>query len=388
MKKSVRFRHLTALVFLAFVGMFFLLSLRPFLRESYYALRSGHGPNRIEERYGECLPGRTGWITLNGGLQRLLGRREVNERYRLDNGQLSYVIPPEDVSGIADRTLAFFRALDGKGIPALYVNTLFKTDPLDKQLPLSVEDQSNENADRFLALLREGGADAVDLREAEREDWPDHYALFFPTDHHWRPRVGLWAAQKVAEALAERDPSFAVDPELLNPEKYEMTVEKGIFLGSHGRRVGPWYAGMDDLELLTPGFETLLRLSVPSQGILKEGSYQETMLFPEKLTEGGLLESSRYDVYCGGEYDLMRVENLSGGNGKRLLVLKDSFCLVVAPFLSLGYDTVDYIDLRLYGENLMEYIDATRPDAVIVLYNPGALEGNNRCMFEFLPGNS
>ena len=81
---------------------------------------------------------------------------------------------------------------------------------------------------------------------------------------------------------------------------------------------------------------------------------------------------------------LLRVENLLGGNGKRLLVLQDSFSLVVIPFFSLGYERVDYLDLRLWDGDLLAYIDETQPDMVLVLYNPGALEDNNTVMFEFL----
>ena len=95
------------------------------------------------------------------------------------------------------------------------------------------------------------------------------------------------------------------------------------------------------------------------------------------------MNSDSYDVYCGSVYDFLRIENLQGGNGKRLLVLDDSFSLVVVPFFSLAYAQVDYLDLRLWDGDLLGYIDETRPDAVLILYNPGALEDNNLNMFEF-----
>ena len=148
--------------------------------------------------------------------------------------------------------------------------------------------------------------------------------------------------------------------------------------------MGSWYAGLDDLDLLKPKFETRLRFSVPELDLVREGSFADTVLFPEKLDVRDRMRSSAYDVYTGGEYGLVRMENLLGGNGKRLLVLQDSFGLVVIPFFSLGYERVDYLDLRLWGEGLLDYIDETRPDAVLVLYNPGALEDNNTIMFDFL----
>lgn len=384
MKKLFSFRYLTALCFLFVLAVFFALSLKPFLRETWYALRAGGDTAQAESNFNEFLPFGEELVTLNGGVERLLGRREVNQRYRLDNGQLTYVIPELDMRAIARNTADFSRELDKRGIPFLYCNLLFKVDEQDKQLPPGVEDFSNENADRFLALLREQGVNCLDLREREKAEGLDHYSLFFPTDHHWTPETGLWASGETAEALARLDPAFAADPALFRLENYDcLTLEK-IYLGSHGRRVGSWYAGLDDLDLLKPKFETRLRFSVPELDLVREGSFADTVLFPEKLDVRDRMRSSAYDVYTGGEYGLVRLENLLGGNGKRLLVLQDSFGLVVIPFFSLGYERVDYLDLRLWGEGLLDYIDETRPDAVLVLYNPGALEDNNTIMFDFL----
>ncbi len=384
MKKLFSFRYLTALCFLLFLALFFLLSLRPFARESYYALSSGGGTALAESRFNDFLPGKDALVTLNGGVQRLLGRREVNQRYRLDNGQMTYIIPELDMEPIAQNTVDFARALEERDIPFLYVNLLFKVDETDKQLPPGVEDFSNENADRFLAILRREGVDCLDLRELEKAEGLEHYSLFFPTDHHWTPETGLWASNRIAAALEARDPSLVADLSCMELENYDREVREGVFLGSHGRRVGEWYAGADDLSILTPRFETRLRFSVPELELVREGSFEETMLFPEKLEETDRMHSAAYDVYTGGEYGLLRVENLLGGNGKRLLVLQDSFSLVVIPFFSLGYERVDYLDLRLWDGDLLAYIDETEPDMVLVLYNPGALEDNNTVMFEFL----
>jgi hypothetical protein len=69
--------------------------------------------------------------------------------------------------------------------------------------------------------------------------------------------------------------------------------------------------------------------------------------------------------------------------GKKLLVLQDSFGLVTAPFLALGYQECTFLDLRLFEDSLMRYIEENEPDMVLVFYNPGALEDNNWNMFDF-----
>ncbi len=386
MKKLFSFRYLTSLAFLLFLLAFFALGLKSFLQESWHALRDGGGPAAAESRYNETLPGRDLWINLNGGLQRVIGRREVNDRYLMDNGQMTYVIPELDMNAIAQNTADFAHELEKREIPFLYVNLPFKIDEEDKQLPGGVEDYSNENADRFLTVLREEGVDCLDLRETEKERGLDHYSLFFPTDHHWTPEAGLWAAGEVADALTERDSSFGTDPAVFSLENYRCQTYEKIFLGSHGRRVGIWYAGLDDLDILTPQFETRLRFSVPSQELRREGDFSETLLFREYLEDPDVMHTNRYDVYCGGLYEMQRITNLNGGNDRHLLVLGDSFGLVVNPFLSLAYGKVDCLDLRLWEGDLLGFIEQTRPDAVLVLYNPGALEDNNVSMFRFLPG--
>ena len=384
MKKIFSLRYLTALCFLLVLALAFVFSLKPFLRESYYAFRGGADSATAESMFNAFFPAKEQLVTLNGGIQRVLGKREVNERYRLDNGQLTYIIPKLDMHDIAANTVRFDEALKAEGVPMLYVSLLFKVDARDPQLPPGVEDYSNDNADRFLALVREGGVDTLDLREREKAAGLDHYSLFFSTDHHWTPEAGLWAAGETAAALGERDASLAADPALFQIEQYERDEHPGIFLGSHGRRTGAWYSGMDDITVLTPRFETLLRFTVPSEGIDRTGSFAETVLFPEELEPEDPMESACYDVYCGGQYAEMRIENLSGGNGKRLLVLQDSFDLVVLPYLALGYESVDALDLRLWSGDLLAYIRETKPDMVLILYNPGALEDNNTVMFDFL----
>ena len=170
-----------------------------------------------------------------------------------------------------------------------------------------------------------------------------------------------------------------------------MLEHMAALVGSHGRRVGPWYAGIDDITVITPRYDTHVSFQETGAGLGRDGSFAETFLFPENLTEKSPFAVSRYDVYLGGEYGELRLDNLSRqdglavqSTGKRILLLKDSYSLVVAPFLALGYDSVRCLDLRLYDGDVMDYIHGYQPDLVIVLYNPGALEDNNWMMFDFL----
>ena len=96
--------------FFLLLGIFFLLGIKGFaggcLNEARsFAAGKGLSIERLESYYNERVPLKNALITLNGGFRRVLGQREVNERYRLENGQLTYVIPELDMTAIAENTV-------------------------------------------------------------------------------------------------------------------------------------------------------------------------------------------------------------------------------------------------------------------------------------------
>ena len=395
MRKFFSIKNLCALVFLLLLALCLAVALRPIgstLILSVRGLLDGEAMSAREaERYFNLRlnESMSPLITVNGGVERLLGKRVVNERYRLDNGKITYIIPELDMGGIAEKTVQFSDWVEAQGIPFVYVNSLFYLDEEDKQLPPSIEDYGNENADRFLALLNEAGVETLDLREREKAAGIDHYSHFFTTDHHWTPEMGFWAFTEIADFLAARDKSFAVDPVLCDPANYDIEVHPDSFLGSSGRRVGAWYAGKDDFSVIRPRFDTALEVYFSRDGSTRRGSLSECLFFPE-LFNADPFKASLYDFYCGGD-EWMQVRNLAAeqglavqGNGKRILLIKDSASLVVIPWLSLGCGELRTVDLRFEDEKLPSLIESFKPDLVMVLYNPGALEDNNWNMFEFL----
>ena len=81
-----------------------------------------------------------------------------------------------------------------------------------------------------------------------------------------------------------------------------------------------------------------------------------------------------YSVYNGGNYRLQIISNKLNPNGKKILLIGDSFDCAVVPFLSLQTSQLHICDVRnmkgLVGEkvNIKNYIEEIRPDYVLVLY--------------------
>ena len=118
MRKFFTIQNLCTLLFLLLLAIGFGLGLRPLGSTALRAVRSLRDGEATSTREAESYfnsrlsETMSPLITLNGGVERLLGKRAVNQRYRLDNGKISYVIPELDVSGIAEKCPFDFYGVD------------------------------------------------------------------------------------------------------------------------------------------------------------------------------------------------------------------------------------------------------------------------------------
>ncbi len=332
-----------------------------------------------EAAVNEALDSSRLFIQLYGGAQRLLGHRilwDVDEQYtvyKLSDGALTFLTPRADERVLQDHADAYFRfqrVLARRDIPLLYVQAPQKIGGEGAPaLPPGVEDYGNANADAFLALLREGGARTLDLRQVLAQDGQSWGSHFFATDHHGTVQTGLECARALARYLDEEDLAH-LDLRALDPERYDARVYQDLFLGSQGKRTGWMYAGMDDLKLLVPDFATSFTYTV--QGDEFEGSFRQALLFPQRL-KGDPFESNPYTVYSGGDYPFSRIINHNDPDGPRIMILRDSFGCVFTPFLGTACGDLAIVDLRYFYDDFATYIDWVDPQVVVVMYSPGNL---------------
>lgn len=337
------------------------------------------------------------FIELYGGIQQLTGRRmveDVDPQYtvvRLDDHSLTFANPDgqaEDVTVRAEEMVEFARLVEEEyDIPLLYVQAPSKTDV--SPLPNGVEDAAGREADQFLALLEKYDVATLDLRPVFRKAADsgeyDEDPLFFTTDHHWTPTGAFLGYRTLCERLA-KDYRFKIDKKLTDPDSFHRYTFEDIFLGSQGRRVGSLYAGLDDLDLWSPTVPTDFTYTVPIVGIEREGPFIISLLFPERLAQQGYYDTNPYTIYSGDDYLLARAVNRNNPQGKRILILRDSFGCALTPFLSLISSECMAIDPRNFNgnqETMMEYLDWLEPDILIVMNTTGSIKVDE--LFPYLP---
>lgn len=321
------------------------------------------------------------FISQNGLFCRLLGNNQVNKVTKMNDGYLTTLMEAADITGPAERTIAFADFLEQEDIPFLFVQSPSSISKVDPQLPTGIADHTNELTDDFLRLLCKGNVNILDTRQVLEQQEKEYHAFFFRTDHHWKSEGAFLAFQAIADRL-ENLLDVEIPPEYTDRASYEEIVYKDWFLGSYGKRTGPYYVGVDDIEILYPKFNTEIRVTIPSENIDRTGNYKESVLDWSNVEKKDYFGANCYHVYIGEEYPVVSMRNKNAPVNRKILLIKDSFALPVQAFLSTCFTELDAIDLRLYDEmTVMDYVRESDPDLVMIMYHPYMLQEKHTYIF-------
>lgn len=231
-----------------------------------------------------------------------------------------------------------------------------------------------EESNQFLNLLDSNHVKNINIAEEMNKKSISEEDAFFITDHHWKPETGFWVNSIICKKL-EEDYNFSINQQYLDISNYDITDYENCFLGSQGKKTGQYFSnlGLDGISIIEPKFDTSFSVST-NKYKNKTGNFGDTLLDKTFLgNKNNIYNSHPYSTYTGGDFAWEHIVNNKNNNGKKLLMLEDSFNLCVKPFMSLQFSQVDSIDLR-YSMNadrissVKEYIDDFKPDFVIVVY--------------------
>lgn len=335
------------------------------------------------------------FVCLNTLVQNAIGKSLFEDMTRtvvlLENGYLATLCYEEkyvtDEEKYAANLIELNIYLEERDIPLLYVQAPYKNSIYDNQYPAGLEDAYNQSATELLDGI-DGKVDYIDLRVEMYEEGMNQYDYFFKTDSHWIPEAGFWAFGLIAEELNENY-GFHIDESITDIDNYSIEVYEDYYLGSEGRRVGEYIAGVDDISLIIPNFETNLTFTIESEGVYNSGTFAEALLDYSQIEVIDYFNLSPYDVHLYGAHDIFSINNTMIESDEKILVIYDSFARVVMPYLSLGINQIDAIDLRKYKDmSLMEYLEMNSDyEMVIILRNPSTIDEENMTFDEIYEEN-
>lgn len=164
--------------------------------------------------------------------------------------------------------------------------------------------------------------------------------LYFKTDHHWT---------QLAAYYAYRDFCAAAGLEPHELEDYEH-VNAGPFLGSYFTANGytQLQENPDELTAYFPITTNAFKF-VDDLGNYRDGTIVRDMSDPNVFTI-----HQKYLSYLYGDFSYGYVENNAVSNGRKCIVIKESFGNCWAPFLVDHFEELFIIDYRYYTDSVVE----------------------------------
>lgn len=338
----------------------------------------------IDDKSSTTLEYHDTLIDINSFKERVMGTRIINKNNmtiaKTNNGNLVEVksvkdkLSQKDISETVAKISELQNIANENGAEFLYCAAPRK-EYFATSLPDNVSNYIKDDFNILISELSKSDIPYIDASKVIQESGIPNDELYFNTDHHWRPYTGFVAVSSICEELNKKY-GFEYNKAYTDINNYNIETYDGLFLGSHGKKTGRYFthSGPDAFDLITPNFTTSFIEEQPFKKEKREGRFDETVIF-KKFLKKDYYSINNYVTYSGGDIKLQIFKNQLNPDGKKVLLIRDSFACVAAPFLSLHTSELHICDMRTFNKspgkkvNVEEYIKEISPDYVILLYS-------------------
>ena len=259
----------------------------------------------------------------------------------------------------SDKIIALSEFCTNKDIDFLYV--AFPRKSVNKDFSKYGYDFKIKEANDEYLMYAKQSVNYLDLSSILYSKYPNE-DIHYKTDHHWKTPYALDAALETAKYLNNKF-DYNLNLDLLDSNKFTKKTYKDIWVGEQGKKNSIAWSGYDDFILMKPNYLT----SYLVNGYNTDFSafiYNEALL--EKNED--YYDRNYYYTYCKNCNSETKYHN-NFIQGKKVLLIQDSFSMVYGPFLSLVFEDLTFYDLRVSTGSLYDYISTHDFDLVIVAYS-------------------
>lgn len=168
--------------------------------------------------------------------------------------------------------------------------------------------------------------------------------MYYKTDHHWTTEAAYYAYSDITSAI-------------LGTGKFDINASVHTvndFYGTHYAK----YRGSS----VKP--DTITYYDIPVKCYVRSDGEYDSLYDFDKLKI-----YDKYAFFMRGNDDLSVVESENSGQGRSLLIFKDSYANCLIPYLTYDYDKITIVDLRYYSGGVEKLLEEDQNSDVLLLYN-------------------
>lgn len=317
------------------------------------ALLEGDYTAGVETYLTDQFVARDAFVGLKTQTDYLVGKRDANEVYFGQDGYLiekhtEESLDREQMEKNIDRLSRFssfaVEELGEDGVRVMIVPTAGEI-LKEKLPPFAQEFSQTAMLAAIEASLPQGTfVDMLPVLEEHRDEY-----IYYKTDHHWTSDGAYYGYHAYCESIGTAP---------MEKSEFEIQTVSDRFYGTIYSKARLASTRPDSVTAYFPKEERSFHVDY------NLGAKQTDTLYDESW----LSKKDKYSYFLGGNNAVVKI---TGGpaNGKKLLLVKDSYAHCMAPFLANEYEEIDMIDLRYFNMSLREYLQENEFTDVLVLYN-------------------
>lgn len=289
------------------------------------------------------------WIGLKTRTELLLQKKDINNIYfgkddyliqKVDATDVDYEQVEKNITRVEEFVKKYSKLLGKDHVFTMIAPTAFGI--LEEKLPPFATGYDQDAVlDEIAKRIPEN---TIDIRDALKSHSAEY--IFYRTDHHWTTLGAYYAYEAWANRVGEKP---------LSKEEFEIRKVSDSFYGTNYSKVHV-NVTPDDMYI----FDSLKKFTVQynMDGIIKDSLYEMSFLDVK----------DKYSMYLNGNNAFVEI-NSELKNGKKLLVIKDSYAHSFTPFVANHYETTYMIDFRYFNLPVSIVIEEYGITDVLILYN-------------------
>ena len=293
------------------------------------SLLSGQFQKDLDAFLSDQVPLREFWIQMNTNIKKWMGKTEINGVYIGQDGCYFQQFTEDSYSqSRRDAVFALMEQFAKKqegNVSIMIVPTPGLI--LEEKLPANSPMYDGDGAWQALKDATPS-AQFIDLRESFAASGE---GLYYRTDHHWTTQGAFLAYTQYCDAMGLTPKSM---------EYFGLEKVSDSFLGTIYSKT---------LDSAARPEEIWAAKNLPQVRVTVDGTKVMDGIYSEEF----LQKKDQYAYFFGGNWGRVDIET-QAGNGKTLVILKDSFANCFVPYLLEDYEKIVMLDLRYFSGNVAQ----------------------------------
>lgn len=321
--------------------------LMQFPKVSLERITSGAFTKDVETYLSDQFVHKRFWTSIKASAQKAVLKKDNNGVYFGEDGYLfeKFEPPSEQIDANSESISRFLEKTKGVPVYGLLAPTSIEIYP--EKLPEFAQTASETAAIHRVEEKVKGDISWIDTADALKA--AKEQPIYFHTDHHWTTHGAYVAYQAAMEKMGMAP--FSSDEFTIR------TVSKN-FRGTYDAKANDPSVEADEIDVFEPKFHVSYDVDID------DGQSKMDSLYAWEFLE----KRDQYSLFLGGNHRAVTIHS-NVKNGRKLMIIKDSYAHALVPFLANHFEEIYMVDLRYDHRDMAQVVKEKEIQDVLFVYN-------------------